>query len=80
LVADKDRAIGIVLGGLKGHVTVNGEGFDSIMPSQAHLPDQDIANVLTYVRSAWGNKGDAVTREEVTRKRSAGTPVITASR
>jgi nitrite reductase (NO-forming) len=80
LMADKDRAIGIVLGGLKGHVTVNGEGFDSMMPPQSHLPDQDIANVLTYVRGSWGNKGDAVTRQEVTAKRSAGTPTVTAMR
>ena len=79
-MADKERAIGIVLGGLKGHVTVNGQSFDSVMPPQSHLPDDDIANVLTYVRSSWGNTGEAVTREEVTRKRSAGTPTITASR
>jgi nitrite reductase (NO-forming) len=80
LMADKERSIGIVLGGLKGHVVVNGDGFDSMMPPQSHLPDQDIANVLTYVRSAWGNTGDAVTSQEVARKRAAGTPVITASR
>lgn len=80
LMADKERSIGVVLGGLKGHVTVNGESYDSMMPPQSHLSDQDIANVLTYVRSAWGNTGDAVTREEVTRKRAAGTPVITALR
>jgi nitrite reductase (NO-forming) len=80
LMADKDRSIGIVLGGLKGHVTVNGEEFNSMMPPQSHLPDQDIADVLTYVRSSWGNNGDPVTRQEVTRKRSAGTSVVTASR
>ncbi len=30
------------------------------MASFAHLPDADLAAVITYTRSAWGNKGDAV--------------------
>src|SRR6185503_7395523 len=52
LMADKDRAIGIVLGGLQGHVVVNGQAFDSAMPTQAHLSDDEIADVLTYVRGS----------------------------
>jgi nitrite reductase (NO-forming) len=71
LMADKERAIGIVLGGLKGRVTVNGETFDGIMPPQSHLSDDDLASVLTYVRSSWGNAGDEVTRDEVRRRRAA---------
>ncbi len=80
LMADKDRAIGIVLGGLQGRVTVNGQTYDSAMPSHAHLGDDDIANVLTYVRSSWGNSGAPVTAQEVAAKRAAGTPVVTAQR
>ncbi|HEY1960599.1 MAG TPA: copper-containing nitrite reductase [Polyangiaceae bacterium] len=78
LMADKERAIRIVLGGLNGHVTVNGQTFDSAMPSQAHLSDDEIADVLTYVRSSFGNSGDAVAAEEVTAKRAAGTPTVRA--
>jgi len=80
LMADKDRAIGIVLGGLHGHVTVKGQTFDSVMPSQAHLTDDEIADVLTYVRGSWGNPGDPVSSDEVAKKRAAGTPVVTAER
>jgi nitrite reductase (NO-forming) len=80
LMADKDRAIGIVLGGLNGAVTVKGTTYTSVMPSQAHLSDDDIANVLTYVRGSWGNAGDAVSPDEVSAKRAAGTPVITATK
>ena len=80
LMADKDRAIGIVLGGLQGHVVVNGQPFDSAMPTQAHLSDDEIADVLTYVRGSWGNPGDPVTADDVAKKRAAGTPVITAER
>ena len=64
-MADKKRSIEIVLNGLTGPVTVGGNSFNSVMPPLSHLPDDDIANILTYVRNAWGNTGDAVTRAEV---------------
>jgi nitrite reductase (NO-forming) len=69
LMADKERAIRIVLGGLKGPVTVNGQSYDGMMPPQSHLSDEDLANVLTYVRNSWGNTGDVVTRQEVAANR-----------
>lgn len=80
LMADKARSIDLVLGGLKGPVTVNGESYDSIMPPQAHLSDADIAHTLTFIRNSWGNSGDAVTKEEVASRRSAGVRVITAAK
>ncbi|HEX7603936.1 MAG TPA: copper-containing nitrite reductase, partial [Polyangiaceae bacterium] len=65
LMADKRRSIEIVLNGLKGEVTVNGNVFNSVMPSWSHLPDDALANILTFVRNSFGNTGDAVTPEEV---------------
>jgi mono/diheme cytochrome c family protein len=35
------------------------------MPSQAHLTDQQIADVLTYIRNSFGNKASVVTPAEV---------------
>jgi nitrite reductase (NO-forming) len=70
LMADKSRSIAIVLGGLKGPVTVNGQTFDGMMPPQSHLSDEDLANVLTYVRNSWGNSGDVVTKQDIAAKRS----------
>lgn len=64
LMADKARSIGVVLHGLEGAVTVNGQVFNSIMPKLL-LTDDDVANVVTYVRNSFGNKGDAVTLDEV---------------
>ena len=32
--------------------------------------DDEIANILTYVRNAWGNQGDQVSAAEVTATRS----------
>lgn len=65
LLADKQRAINVPLKGLTGKVTVNGMDYNSAMPSFAHLSDQEIADVMTYVLTSWGNEGEAVTADEV---------------
>jgi nitrite reductase (NO-forming) len=71
LMADKARAIGIVLNGRTGPITVSGRDFNSIMPPLSQLPDDDIANILTYVRNSWGNSGDAVATAEVSTVRKS---------
>ncbi len=70
LMADKRRSIEIVLNGLAGPVTVNGKEYNSVMPPMSQLSDDGIANILTYVRNAFGNSGDAVSTAEVTQVRS----------
>jgi nitrite reductase (NO-forming) len=70
LMADKQRAIEVVLKGLSGPVTVNGKQFNSVMPPMSQLRDDEVANILTYVRNAWGNQGDRVTAAEVTETRA----------
>ena len=68
LLADRDRAIRIVLKGLIGPVTVNGITFNSAMPPlETTLAEQQIADVLTYVTGEWGNKGTAYTVDDVRR-------------
>lgn len=64
LNADVDRAIGAVLHGLTGEITVNGEKYNSVMTRQTLSPDE-VANVLTYVYNSWGNSKKVVTREMV---------------
>jgi nitrite reductase (NO-forming) len=73
LNADKTRAIQIVLNGLQGAVTVNGQAFNSVMPPMSQLNDDEVAHILTFVLNSWGNKGGRVTAEEVARART-GTP------
>jgi nitrite reductase (NO-forming) len=65
LLADKQRAIGIILNGLSGKVTVNGHAFNSVMPPMSQLNDDEIANILTFVLNSWGNKGGQVSAAEV---------------
>ncbi len=65
LMADKTRSIGVVMNGLSGPIKVNGQDFVSTMPPMSQLNDDEIANILTYVRNAMGNQGDAVSAAEV---------------
>jgi len=69
-----ERLIRIVVHGFQGPINVNGKPFASLapmMPPQGALPDQQIAAVLTYARNAFGNKGSAVTPEQVKAVRDA---------
>ena len=65
LLADKKRSIDQLLHGLSGAITVNGKNYDGVMNSFDALSDTDISDVLNYVRNSFGNKGSAVTPEEV---------------
>jgi mono/diheme cytochrome c family protein len=60
LNADVNRAIKQVIKGSNGPITVNGKKYTTPMPAQA-LSDQQVADVLTYVYSNWGNSKKVVT-------------------
>lgn len=66
LIAQRDGGreylIGVLLNGLQGEIRVFGAPYRGIMPSHARLNDQDIADVLNYALSAWGN--DALLAED----------------
>lgn len=70
VLGDKTRLINILLKGLKTPLTINGEQFHNPMPAQNFLTDQQIADVLTYIRSNFGNKASAVKVEEVKKVRA----------
>ena len=70
LEPDPSRIIRIVLDGLSGPIQVKGAGYNGTMPPWRNdLNDEDIAQVLTYVRKAWGNKASAVKPEQVAKIR-----------
>lgn len=54
LNADEKRAISVVINGKSGEITVNGTKYNSIMTKQ-NLTDTEVADVLTYIYSTWGN-------------------------
>jgi len=71
VTGDKDTLINIVLHGMKGPIEVKGEAYNSEMPQHSFLNDDQIAKVLTYVRSNFGNTSSAITAEEVKKVRAA---------
>ncbi|MCE4553539.1 copper-containing nitrite reductase [Roseateles cellulosilyticus] len=71
LSADAKRAIGVVLHGLSGKVTVNGKDYNSVMPPMNQLNDDEVANILTYVLNSWGNPGGTITADDVKKQRAA---------
>lgn len=64
LMADKERAIRAVSKGLSGQIIVNGKNYNGVMPPVS-LSEEQVANVLTYVRNSFGNEGDVVSVDEV---------------
>jgi mono/diheme cytochrome c family protein len=70
VLGDKSRLIQIVLKGLNKPIEIEGETYTNVMPAQTQLNDQQIADVLTYVRSNFGNKASAVTVAEVKAERA----------
>ena len=65
VLGDKGKLIKIVLNGLK-NVDIDGDSYNNPMPALgAVLKDQQIADVLTYVRNSFGNKASGITAQEV---------------
>ena|ERR1700728_2448857 len=61
-----DKVIAAVNNGLTGSASVNGKTYNGAMPAwKGKLSSADIADVITYIRSSWGNKADAVTEAQV---------------
>ncbi len=71
LTGDPSIPIAIILHGMQGEVEVKGQKYNNVMAPWASLTDAQIAAILTYERSSWGNAASAVTAAEVATVRSA---------
>jgi mono/diheme cytochrome c family protein len=69
VTGDKDRLIRVVLNGMQGPITVNGESYNAVMPAHRFLNDADVASIVTYVRKNFGNRADGVTSGDVKKVR-----------
>lgn len=72
VLGDKVRLVGIVLHGFSERVEIKGETYNNVMPAHDFLTDAQIAGLLTYVRSSFGNKAGPVSAAEVKAVRAAG--------
>jgi len=64
LMADKKRSIIQIIKGVSGPMKVNGIDYNGEMAA-IDLTDQEVSDVLNYVRNSFGNKGAAVMPTEV---------------
>ena len=65
VTGSKTRLIRIVLKGMNTHEEIDGETYNNTMAPHNHLTDQQIADVLTYIRNSFGNKATAITPGDV---------------
>lgn len=69
VLGPKTQLINVLLKGMQD-VEIDGETYSNVMPSHSFLTNQQIADVLTYIRNNFGNKASAVTTAEVVAVRS----------
>lgn len=65
VLGSKARLINIVLKGFKERVDIEENTYSNNMPPLNYLTDQQIADVLTYVRNDFGNKAPLISASDV---------------
>lgn len=71
VLGSKPMLAAILLDGVSGPLSVHGNEFGTnVMPAWANLSDQNLADIMTYIRGTWGNSADAVAPADVTAARS----------
>ena len=59
------RLVQILLHGINGEIEVLGVTYNGVMPAFPQLADAELAAVLSYIRSEWGNDAPAITPDQV---------------
>lgn len=67
----ENHLVMLVLNGLQGPFVVKGQSYNNAMVPWKQLTDEQIADILTYIRSDWGNNAPAISPEFVTQIRKA---------
>ena len=65
VLGSKTKLIAVILKGMDTHEEIDGETYSKVMAPHNHLTDQQIADVLTYIRNSFGNKAIAITPGDV---------------
>ncbi len=71
VTGDKERLIKVLLNGMEGSLKIDDEVYNGAMPQHSFLKDKEIAQVLTYIRSSFGNEASEVMENEVQELRKA---------
>jgi mono/diheme cytochrome c family protein len=68
--SDIAKLVKYIVKGLNDRIEIDGEIYSNAMPAADDLNDQQIADVLTFIRSNWSNKAGPVTLTQVKQTRS----------
>lgn len=74
VTGSKPRLINLVLRGMTDPIEVKGVTYEEPMPPFAHLSDEEIAAILSFIRQSWGNEAGAVLEGEVLEERRLISP------
>lgn len=65
LINNTSKAIQFIKHGTSEPIVVNGQRYAFNMPSNTHLSNEEIAQIMTYISNAWGNQAGTITIEDV---------------
>jgi mono/diheme cytochrome c family protein len=66
VLGEGSKLISIVTHGFNNGVDINGDTYTNTMPPVgANFKNEEIADVLTYVRNSFGNKASAISADQV---------------
>ncbi|MDW7693972.1 cytochrome c [Flammeovirgaceae bacterium SG7u.111] len=68
-VAEKKKLIDTALGGLSGTILVNGKIWDGEMPSFHQLSNEELAELLSFVRKEFGGNKEPVSMSDIKKRR-----------
>ena len=73
VIGDKTKLINVILLGLRGEIMVKGKSYNNAMPKLHMLKDEEIADILTYIRQNFDNNASPILKEEVAKVRKTNT-------
>lgn len=72
VTGDKGRLIRVILNGVTGAIEVKGDTYSGAMPPWgSFLDDEEMSQLLTFIRTSWDNDAEEITPEEVQKVREA---------
>ena len=69
VLGDEKILTNILLHGVNGEMIVKGNKYNGAMPAWKSLSDDELAAVLTYIRSDWGNAAPPIKTETIKSQR-----------
>lgn len=71
VMGDEKVLVNILLHGVEGVMQVKGVDYKGAMPAWHTMSDEELAAIMTYIRSDWGNTAPAIKAETVKAQREA---------